>query len=70
MNFHLFNACLKGLSPEEVNQHVSIIHYAGPKPWIPTNIQMHANRIWWEYAVRTELAKDFVNQLFMNSKKK
>jgi len=60
--YDLFNACLKGLKPEEANQHVAILHYAGPKPWVPINIHMHANRLWWEYAVRTELAKEFVRQ--------
>ncbi len=67
--YDLFSACLKGLKPEEVNQHVSIIHYAGPKPWIPVNIPMHANKIWWEYAVRTEVAKEFLQQTLMNVEK-
>lgn len=65
--YDLFNACLKGLKPEEANQHVAILHYAGPKPWVPVNIHMRANRLWWEYAVRTDLAKEFVQQSLMNA---
>lgn len=48
--YDFFNACFKGLKAEEVKQHVSIIHYAGPKPWMPIDISQHAHRIWWEYA--------------------
>lgn len=50
--YDFFNACFRGVSVEEVKQHVSIIHYAGPKPWMPIDIQQHAHRIWWEYADR------------------
>ena len=48
--YDFFNACFKGLKAEEVKQHVSIIHYAGPKPWMPIDTSIHAHRIWWEYA--------------------
>lgn len=48
--YDFFNACFKGLKAEEVKQHVSIIHYAGPKPWMPIDINQHAHKIWWEYA--------------------
>lgn len=50
--YDFFNACLKGLKPKEVKQSVSIIHYAGPKPWMPIDITLHAHTIWWEYAKR------------------
>lgn len=53
--YDFFNGCLKGLKAEEVNQLVSIIHYAGPKPWASNDMSFHANRIWWEYASRTKI---------------
>lgn len=52
--YDFFNPCFKGVKAEEVNQHVSIIHYAGPKPWMPIDINQHAHRIWWKYAERTK----------------
>ena len=51
--YDFFNACFKHLKAEEVRQSVSIIHYAGPKPWMPIDISKHAHQIWWEYALRT-----------------
>lgn len=48
--YDFFNSCLKGLEAREVKQLVSIIHYAGPKPWMPIDINVNAHRIWWEYA--------------------
>lgn len=50
--YDFFNACFKGLKAEEVKQYVSIIHYAGPKPWAPIDTSLHAHRIWWEYVKR------------------
>lgn len=50
--YDLFQGCLKDLTPEEVKQQVSIIHYAGPKPWRVADVNLHAHRIWWEYAGR------------------
>lgn len=58
--YDFFNACLKGLKAEEVNQYVSIIHYAGPKPWMSIDLSIHAHKIWWEYAVRTQGAENLV----------
>ncbi len=48
--YDFFNACLKKVTVDEVRQQVSIIHYAGPKPWMPIDREKHAHRIWWEYA--------------------
>lgn len=50
--YDLFQGCLKDLTPEEVKQQVSIIHYAGPKPWRVADVNIHAHRMWWEYAGR------------------
>ena len=66
--YDFFNACLKGIQPEEVTQAVSIIHYAGPKPWVSDNIKVHAHRIWWEYAVRTKAAADLLYRTIVRDK--
>lgn len=58
--YDLFNACLKGLKAEEAEQYASIIHYAGPKPWMNIDITMHAHSIWWKYASRTKMANSLV----------
>ncbi len=50
--YDLFQGCLKDLTPEEVRQQASIIHYAGPKPWQVSDVTLHAHRVWWEYAGR------------------
>lgn len=67
--YDFFNACLKGISVEEVKQYVSIIHYAGPKPWQVGDIDMHAHRIWWEYAVKTDMARELVYETICSSKR-
>ncbi|MCI9200237.1 MAG: FkbM family methyltransferase [Lachnospiraceae bacterium] len=66
--YDFFNACLKGVQPEEVKQAASIIHYAGPKPWVSNDIKVHAHRIWWEYAVRTKCAADLVYHTIVRDK--
>lgn len=66
--YDFFNACLKGVQPEEVKQAVSIIHYAGPKPWLSNDIKAHAHRIWWEYAVKTEAAEDMIYHTIVHDK--
>lgn len=63
--FDFFNACLKGLKPEEANQQASIIHYAGPKPWMPIDINVHAHRIWWKYAKNLPQYSKIINILFI-----
>ncbi|MBR6771028.1 MAG: hypothetical protein IKM28_07310 [Lachnospiraceae bacterium] len=54
--YDIFNACLKDLKAEELELFASIIHYAGPKPWMPIDISKHAHRLWWDYASRTRMA--------------
>ena len=58
--YDFFSACIKGVQDGEVKQYVSIIHYAGPKPWSSGNVNLHAHSIWWEYAARTDMALEFV----------
>lgn len=67
--YDFFNACLKGVKVEEVKQYVSIIHYAGPKPWMVSDIDIHAHRIWWEYAVKTDMAKELVYETICSEKR-
>lgn len=66
--YDFFNACLKGVQPEEVKRTVSMIHFAGPKPWMPIDIRIHAHKIWWEYAVRTSGISDFLYQTIVQDK--
>ena len=67
--YDFFNACLKGGKEGEVRQYVSIIHYGGPsKPWVVKNIDAYAHKIWWEYAVRTDLAGTLIYELICGEK--
>ncbi len=67
--YDFFQACLKDVKAEEVKQYVSIIHYAGPKPWMTDDIDVHAHKIWWEYAVKTAMAEELVYQNVLAEKK-
>lgn len=67
--YDFFNGCFKGVGADEVKQYVSIIHYAGAKPWAVKDIGMHAHRIWWEYAVKTEMAQKLIYETICREKK-
>lgn len=68
--YDFFNACLKGGKEGEVRQYVSIIHYGGPaKPWAVKDIDAYAHKIWWEYAVKTELAGALIYDLICSEKR-
>lgn len=67
--YDFFQACLKGVKTEEVKQNVSIIHFAGPKPWKVGDIDMHAHKIWWEYAIKTNMARELVYETVIAGKK-
>ncbi len=67
--YDFFQACLKDVSVEEVKQYVSIIHYAGPKPWMTDDIDAHAYKIWWEYAIKTAMAEKLVYETVLAEKR-
>ncbi len=49
-----------------VKDNVSIIHYAGRKPWSGKGLRYDTEKIWWEYARLTpffmELAEEMVSE--------
>lgn len=44
---------VNGLTENEIKQFAAIVHYGGPKPW-NTSAPVRADRLWWEWAARTE----------------
>ncbi len=53
-----------GISYEHVRDAVSIVHYAGDKPWDAGSFHFDIERLWWDYAKKTpyyqELLEEFL----------
>lgn len=57
-----------GWSYGDVLEKNVIVHFAGSKPWISTNIHYSIEKIWWDYAKKTpyyfELLEKFAQSVF------
>lgn len=60
----------KGCNYIDVSDKTYIIHYAGQKPWQGQFVHYDIEKIWWDYAKRTEiyelLMEEFIEAVLMN----
>lgn len=54
---------IEGLEKEEMIQQTAIIHYAGTKPWGALKLGIDSHKVWWYYAVKTDIATEFVYRM-------
>lgn len=54
-----------GIKYDEVKKNVTIVHFAGEKPWENCNVHFDIEKLWWDYAKLTpyyfELLEQFVS---------
>lgn len=59
-----------GIHYEEVKKEVTIIHFAGQKPWIGYYVHFDIEQLWWDYAKMSpfynELLEEFMQQSLHN----
>ncbi len=55
-----------GWDYERVKDSVSIIHFAGVKPWQNSTFHYDIEKIWWEYAERSAVFNDIVMQFLFD----
>ena len=69
IRYDLFAGVAKdyGVSLEEVRNQNIILHYAGDKPWQGGHVHYDIERLWWEYALETPFAKQFLNNYIISS---
>ena len=55
----------KGIDYENLKESASIIHYAGRKPWTPESIRYNSELIWWEYAKKTDIYSELLEEVLI-----
>lgn len=59
-------AHVQGVTYEHAKEHVAVIHYTGEKPWENKNYHFPIQQLWWDYAKKTplymELLEDYLRQ--------
>lgn len=53
-----------GMSYKDVYSNVSIIHFAGAKPWTINMIRFDIEKIWWEYAKDSPFYHELLETIF------
>lgn len=61
----------EGLTYEQVKRDITIIHYAGEKPWNADNCHYDIEYLWWDYAKQTpfylQLLEEFLHKSMFDS---
>ena len=61
----------EGLTYEEVKQNISVVHYAGTKPWDADNCHFDIEQLWWDYAKQmpfyVQLLEDFLHKTMFDT---
>lgn len=58
-----FNA---GYGYQEVKENVTILHYAGPKPWDYKDVRYALEEFWWEYAKMTPYYTELLEVMMLS----
>ena len=61
----------RGMTYEQVKNEVTVIHYAGTKPWNADNCHFDIEQLWWDYAKQTpfylQLLEEFLHKTMFDT---
>lgn len=55
-----------GYGYQEVKENVTILHYAGSKPWDYKDVRYALEEFWWEYAKMTPYYTEFLERMILS----
>ncbi len=69
IRYDMFAAIAKDheVTLEEILKYNTILHYAGDKPWHGGHVHYKIEKLWWEYALKTPFAEEFMQKYIRTS---